>query len=196
MKSMKQFIAGFIILASSIVPFSVFAAGSAEMGFSQTNVSVENGEKFDLTVTFDAKSESIDTVRSVVTFDPTILKAESTSLVGPFNRNAPGNYIDNKTGKVFWGGFTLEALKENSGSFAKITFSAKQAGQATVAINKESKITNPHSYSDKQRRREDQHKKTWVSKGDCGRGKISRPKSFSNNHKQFNSSRRIRMVSK
>jgi len=140
MKSMKQFIVGFIILASSIVPFSVLAAGSAEMGFSQTNVSVENGEKFDLTVTFDAKSESIDTVRSVVTFDPTILKAESTSLVGPFNRNAPGNYIDNKTGKVFWGGFTLEALKENSGSFAKITFSAKQTGEATVAIDPESKM--------------------------------------------------------
>ena len=140
MKSMKQFIVGFIILASSTVPFSVFAAGLAEMGFSQTNVSVENGEKFDLTVTFDAKSESIDTVRSVVTFDPTILKAESVSLIGLFNRNAPGNFIDNKTGKVFWGGFTLDALKKNSGSFAKITFSAKQAGEATVAIDPESKM--------------------------------------------------------
>gem|GEM_PF-1632745 len=137
---MKQFIVGLIILASSIIPFSVLAAGSAEMGILQTNVSVEAGEKFDLTVTFDAKSESIDTVRSVVTFDPTILKAESVSLIGPFNRNAPGNYIDNKTGKVFWGGFTLEALKENSGSLAKITFSAKQAGQATVAIDPESKM--------------------------------------------------------
>ncbi|MBI2474952.1 hypothetical protein HYV69_00825 [Candidatus Uhrbacteria bacterium] len=137
---MKQFIVGLIILASSIAPFSALAAGSAEMGFSQTNVSVEKGDKFDLTVTFDAKSEKIDTVRSVVTFDPTILKAESVALIGQFNRNAPGNYIDNKTGKVFWGGFTLEALKETSGSLLKITFSAKQPGEATVAIDPESKM--------------------------------------------------------
>ena len=139
---MKQFIAGIVILilASSLVPFSVLAAGSATMEFSQTKVSIEAGEKFDLTVTFDAKSESIDTVRSVVTFDPTILNVESASLIGQFNRNAPGNYFDNKTGKVFWGGFTLEALKEKSGSFAKITFSAKQAGKTTVAIDPESKM--------------------------------------------------------
>jgi len=32
MKSMKQFIVGFIILASSTVPFSVFAAGFSRNG--------------------------------------------------------------------------------------------------------------------------------------------------------------------
>ena len=137
---MKQFIAGLIVLVSAWFPVVVFAAGPATMSFAQNTVTVSAGEMVDLTVIVSPNGEVLDTVRAIISFDPTVLTAQSVSLTGPFNRNTPGNFFDNEGGKISWGGFTLEGGVKTTGSFAKMTFLAQKNGTTTVAISPESRL--------------------------------------------------------
>ncbi|MBI5369714.1 hypothetical protein HZA85_00780 [Candidatus Uhrbacteria bacterium] len=138
---MKHFLTGLLIATSAfLLPLSAFAAGDAALTFLQTQVSARAGESFDLIVTYDAAQQSVDTVRAMVKFDPVVLKAKSVVLVGAFNHSAPGNVIDNSTGKISWGAFTLDGRVEKNGSFAKVTFEAKQEGKTNVSLDADSKI--------------------------------------------------------
>lgn len=136
---MKQFFAVLIILASSVFPLSVLAAGSATMKFSQENLTLSLGQTIDVMVNVDPKGENLDTVRSIFTFDPTMLKVESVVRLGSFDRSTPGNFIDNKNGLVSWGGFTLEGPNNTVGEFLKISISGRQVGSSTILFSDDSK---------------------------------------------------------
>ena len=138
---MKQWISLIaIVVLVGVFPAVSNAAGFATFTLLEENIAVEAGKTFDLNVNINASGENIDTARLVLTYDPLVVRAVSVVLNGEFNRSAPGNYIDNKSGKVYWGGFTLgEPLSTNS-SFAKVTFKSEQAGKATVNVSSESKL--------------------------------------------------------
>ena len=121
------------------------AAGTATMNFDEATVSTELGESFDLTVQVEPGGEDLDTVRSIVTYDPETLSVQHVTLTGAFDRSAPGNYIDNGSGKVSWGAFTLDGPISTSDSFVSISFLAIQEGTATVAISSDSRAISSGS---------------------------------------------------
>ncbi|MEK7614861.1 MAG: cohesin domain-containing protein [Patescibacteria group bacterium] len=137
---MKRFLASLILITSSVLPFAALAAGSATLVFSQPSIDVVAGKMFDLSVNVVPNGESLDTVRAVVAFDPAILQAEAISLTGTFNRNIPGNFIDNNTGKISWGAFTLEGPVNTTGAFAKITFVGRKTGKTTLTLTPDSHL--------------------------------------------------------
>ncbi len=134
--NIKLLIAAFLLL----LPMSVSAAGSAALDVSFSDTSVSAGEYFDVVVSFSPNGEQVDTIRSVVTFDPTLLEALSVNLAGTFNRAAPGNYINNSAGKISWGAFTLDGPAKIGGAFARITFFARADGDASVSISPDSRM--------------------------------------------------------
>jgi LPXTG-motif cell wall-anchored protein len=137
---MKQLISGILLtLALVVTPMTIHAAGGATMSLSASDITVERGDQFDLTVSVHSNNGSLDTVRTVVTFDPSILRAQNASLVGVYDRSAPGNYLDNTSGKVSWGGFTLNGPIDSSSEFVTITFLAIEAGSTTVALSADSR---------------------------------------------------------
>lgn len=133
------FSAAIITLVLLVVPFSAGAAGNATMNLSDSTISVEQGDQFDITVSVNANGEELDTVRSVVTYDPNILSATNVSLTGEFDRSAPGNYRDNVNGKVSWGGFTLEGPVTSTSKVITITFSAVGQGNAKISLSADSR---------------------------------------------------------
>jgi hypothetical protein len=136
---MKHLFSGLLIAVVVMLPGLSHAAGSATMSFDEVTVSAEQGESFDLTVQVQPNGEVLDTVRSIVTYDPATLSAQYVTLTGAFDRSAPGNYIDNGTGKVSWGGFTLDEPVADSTSFVSINFLALQEGTTTVSISGDSR---------------------------------------------------------
>ncbi len=137
---MNYIITALTIIISSLVPVSVLAAGSATMTFEQTAMTLPLGQTVDVTIKVDPKGEALDTARTILTFDPTILKVESVVRVGAFDRSTPGNVIDNINGQVSWGGFTLDGPVNSVGTFLKISFSGRQVGSSNVAFSNESKL--------------------------------------------------------
>jgi hypothetical protein len=110
------------------------AAGAAMLSLTPTSMSVEAGERFDVTILANPNGEQIDTVRAFVEFSPGILRAEYTSLGEMFPRTAPGDTIDNASGDVSFGGFTLSGPVTDAGTFGTITFKATRAGTATITL--------------------------------------------------------------
>lgn len=136
---MKQFLSVVVLSLVLAVPLISQAAGAASMSLDAVSYSAERGEQFDVTVRVNPNGESLDTVRAVVTFDPTLLQVTNISLVGEMDRVAPGNYYDNTTGKVSWGAFTLEGPVTSEGSFMIMTFLALQEGSAEMEISADSR---------------------------------------------------------
>ncbi|NQV88728.1 MAG: hypothetical protein HQ488_00185 [Parcubacteria group bacterium] len=136
---MKHLFSGLLIAVVVMLPGMSLAAGNATMSFAEVTVSAEQGESFDLTVQVQPNGEALDTVRSIVTYDPATLSAQYVTLTGAFDRSAPGNYIDNRTGKVSWGGFTLDGPVSSTTSFVSINFLALQEGTTAVSINGDSR---------------------------------------------------------
>jgi hypothetical protein len=138
---MKKIISLIVVMATFLVlPGLVGAAGLAAFEIVQKNIVSEVGKTFDLDVDIAASSEKIDTARLGLSFDPTILKAESVVLGGVLDHSAPGNYIDNASGEIYWGGFVLNSSFEGTGTFAKITFSSKKEGKSLVSFSGNSKL--------------------------------------------------------
>lgn len=138
--NMKQFSALFILLVSFFVPVSAFAAGQATLQFSEQNVSMEVGQMTDLFILVEPKGEQLDTIRSIFTFDPALVSVQAVSRVGAFDRNTPGNSIDNQNGMVSWGAFTLQGPINSAGQVFKVTLLAKQAGQTELKFTSDSKL--------------------------------------------------------
>ena len=123
-----------------VMPLGASAAGSATLGVSFSGENVTAGDFFDVSIPFNSNGEGIDTVRAVVTYNPTVLEALSVHLDGPFDRSAPGNYINNGAGKISWGAFTLDGPLSAGGTFARITFFARTDGDGAIAISPDSKM--------------------------------------------------------
>lgn len=136
---MKKLLIAFVAMLI-VMPIVANAAGSATLTLSPTQVTVEKGETFDLFINANSNGESLDTVRAILSFTSTALKAESAMLIGAFDRVAPGNYIDNSAGSVSLGGFTLEGPVKTSTKFGRVTFRATQVGNAKIELSSESKM--------------------------------------------------------
>ncbi len=136
---MKHFFSRLLLVLLILIPGVIQAAGSATMSLDQNAYQSQRGELFNVTVTVDPQQEALDTVRAVVTFDPTLLSVQSVNLAGSFERSAPGNYYDNTTGKVSWGVFTLEEPVTAVSPVITITFLALQEGNGTIEISSDSK---------------------------------------------------------
>lgn len=136
---MKQILSGWMLLMFMFVPSVASAAGAAVMNLSADSVETEFGQQFDLVVSVEPNGEELDTARAVLTFDPTLLQVQNVSLTGAFDRSAPGNYFDNTSGKISWGGFTLEGPVTQSTPLATITFLATQQGSAQIDVSSDSK---------------------------------------------------------
>lgn len=136
---MKQFLSVVMVSIALLVPGISRAAGATSMSLDSASYSVARGEQFDMDVSVNPNGETLDTVRAVVTFDPTLVRVTSVALTGAFDRVAPGNYYDNETGKVSWGAFTLEGPVASSESFITITFLAMEEGSGDVEVSKDSR---------------------------------------------------------
>lgn len=136
---MRHFFSSVLMVLLVLIPGVMHAAGSATMSLDQAAYQPQRGELFNVTVNIDPQQETLDTVRSVVTFNPTLISVQNVNLVGPFERSAPGNYYDNTTGKVSWGAFTLEEPVTTVSSVISITFLALQEGNGTIELSSDSK---------------------------------------------------------
>ena len=134
---MKQTIVGLIALIV-LAPSLVFAAGSGTLSVSAPLVAAKTGELFDVGISGNAGNEGIDTVRAVLTFDPTMVRVQSVRLTGSFDHAAPGNYLDNKNGKISWGAFTLAKPVNGAFSFATVTFLAVKEGTVSISVSSDS----------------------------------------------------------
>src|SRR3989339_800010 len=136
---MKHFFSSFLMLLLVLIPGVMQSAGSATMSLDQVAYQTKRGELFNVTVNVDPQQEALDTVRAVVTFNPTLISVQSVNLIGSFGRSAPGNYYDNTTGKVSWGVFTLEEPVTAISPVISITFLALQEGNGTIELSSDSK---------------------------------------------------------
>jgi hypothetical protein len=136
---MKQFLSVLGVAMMLMVPVMLQAAGGASMGLDATSYSVERGTPFDVTIYVDPHGESLDTVRAVLTFNPTLLQVQHISLIGPWERVAPGNEWNNETGKVSWGAFTLEEPVSVKSDFLTVSFLALQEGSGEIEISSDSR---------------------------------------------------------
>lgn len=119
----------------SVIPTGIaLAAGSATLTLSPNDKQVQVGDRFDLSIQVSPNGEALDTVRANISFSSDLLKVEHVQLSNSFPRVTPGNYIDNTSGTLSQGGFTLEGPVNADGTLATITFLTKASGEATVAI--------------------------------------------------------------
>lgn len=139
---MKKMIFGMIfsvLMFGGMVP--AFAAGNATLSINPSSVSVESGERFDVTVKTNPNGSALNTVRVSLSFNPTFLRAEAVTLTqGAFDRSAPGNVIDNEKGKVYWGGFHLNGAVKEQTDVLKITFVALKDGEGKLKFSDDSKL--------------------------------------------------------
>ncbi|NQV90593.1 hypothetical protein HQ487_04300 [Candidatus Uhrbacteria bacterium] len=136
---MKYLFSGLLMMVLVLVPGVMHAAGEATFGFDESAYTASRGELFDVVVTVDPHGEYLDTIRAVVFFDPDIVQAQSVRLVGSFDRSAPGNYRDNKSGTVSWGAFTLDTPISSQESVIAITFLAIDSGNGSISFSSESR---------------------------------------------------------
>ncbi|MBI4435304.1 hypothetical protein HY630_01400 [Candidatus Uhrbacteria bacterium] len=137
---MKQLLHSFLVAMVVLVPgLPALAAGSATLSLGTATYEAARGGHFDVTVQVDPHGESLDTVRAVLTFDPTVASVQSVRLSGAFDRVAPGNYYDNATGRLSWGAFTLEGSVTAPTPFITVTFLALAAGGGNIQISSDSR---------------------------------------------------------
>lgn len=135
---MKYFFAGLLMSVLISTPFAMQAAGGATYSFDHSVYNVSSGHLFDVIIKVDPKGEMLDTIRTVVTYNPEIVQAQSVRLLGDFDRSSPGNYRDNIRGKTSWGAFTLGAPISKKESVVAITFLARKEGNSAIAISSDS----------------------------------------------------------
>ena len=143
MTAMNKIFSGILVALMLMVPgLAIHAAGSAAMSLDQGSYEVQRGSYVDVTVSVDPRGELLDTVRVVLTYDPTVLSAQSVRLSGDFERSAPGNYRDNAGGKISWGAFTLEGPVTSPSEVITVTFLGLTSGDADIRISSDSRALN------------------------------------------------------
>ncbi len=123
-----------------LIPKFAFASGTSVLLLSPSQITSQTGSLFDVRVFGNTGAASVDTIRSVITFDPAFIRAQSVSLIGEFDRSAPGNYLDNKNGIVSWGAFTLDKPVQGAFDFVTITFQVVKEGETSLSVSPDSKM--------------------------------------------------------
>ena len=139
-KNLTAIFTALFIVLQMVIAGPVYAEGSAFFSFEDQNLTGTVGERFSVDVYAQPNGEDLDTVRFEMRFSPESLEIESFQLGELFSRATPGNSIDNQTGFLSQGGFTLEGPVNNEGVFGTITFIAKAEGQTSLEILDSSKM--------------------------------------------------------
>ncbi|MEX0917518.1 MAG: cohesin domain-containing protein [Candidatus Paceibacterota bacterium] len=142
MKILTKGLQGFAVAALLLVALPASAATVS--GLSPTTVSVEEGETFTVSVSFDPAGDKNYTVRAALSFPSKILEATGFSFNSAwlpvsqdgYDEMGPGTLI--KTGG-YPGGFDSET------TLGTATFRAKQAGTATISFTNDSFAYNNQS---------------------------------------------------
>ncbi|HVX92945.1 MAG TPA: cohesin domain-containing protein [Candidatus Dojkabacteria bacterium] len=131
-----------ILVGSFFLLNSVFAhAANATFTISPSKGSIKAGNSFTVDVLIDTNSQSVLLARSVLTFDPNLLKVTkaeyNASLFCTYDNTKQS--IDNTNGVIVLEGFCQSGdsvLYKTTGSpdvFARVTFETKKAGTASLA---------------------------------------------------------------
>ena len=121
---------------------NVSAAGNASFALSTTKSSVKAGDTFQVNVFINPNGEAIDVARLIASFSASNIEAVSFQLGKLLSSASPGNSIDNVSGMISQGGYTVEEPVTDSGLFGIITFRAFAPGAAVIAVEPESKLIN------------------------------------------------------
>jgi hypothetical protein len=116
------------------------AAGNASLILSGVSRPAEVGKTFVVNLNINPGGASVDTARAHITFSNNLISAVNVSLIGNLDSPSPGNSINNGSGSISWGGFTVDRPQLNSGVFARITFRANAVGDAQIGVASASKL--------------------------------------------------------
>ncbi len=140
MKLRKIFLILIIISLVFSLGLPVFGAEKkATITLSSTVNKVERGDIFNVDILVDPQGE-LDTVRAIVNFPASKLKATHFSLGSLYPNKAPGCYIDNQRGILSQGGAIFGGKVSEKGVFGTITFQAISSGKAVISLSPRSRL--------------------------------------------------------
>lgn len=119
------------------VPIYLFllssSAQAALLKFDQSTVTVSVGQTFQLQAIVDAQSDQITSTDMWITYDPTLVEAQTASPAAFF----PAVTSNISAGKTYVAGLITDpgSYKTGSGTVAVITFKALKDGTATLAYD-------------------------------------------------------------
>lgn len=137
MKKIKIVYLIYVLLLSSFLlfrPQDATAAGGPSLSISPASLSVNVGSNFNLEIILNTDGQKIDGVDvNALNFDPNLLQAVKVEN-GPIFPVYLGNRYDNNEGKITISGIINPGGEPYSGSgtFAKVTFKAKNQGIAKL----------------------------------------------------------------
>lgn len=117
-----------------VVPMFFGSVNAASLKFDKTTVSTTNGGTFEIAVTVDPGSDPVLSTDAYVTFDSSLLKANSVSAGSLF----PAVTNDTATsGRVYIAGMVTDTATPvtTSGTLATITFQGLKEGTGTLAFD-------------------------------------------------------------
>lgn len=141
-KKNKQWLISTLLLFLFFFGAKGVYAGTLKFGTTTVNTTVNN--TFQVQVIVDAASDQINSIDAYITYDSSILQAQSVAA-GTFFPSIAQNLT---TGKVYVAGYVDDPAtsKSGTGTVATITFNALQNGSTTLAyfcdtsVNESSKI--------------------------------------------------------
>lgn len=122
-----------LILFFIVAPL-VFSAQAASLGFDKSTATAANGATFQISVTVDPGSDSLNSTDVYVTYDATLLKATAVSAGTMFP--TVSNDIST-SGKVYIAGMVNDPASSIStaGTLATITFQGLKEGTGTLSFD-------------------------------------------------------------
>ncbi len=122
-----------LITGMFIAPVVFGQVKAAYFKFDKTTVSANANDTFQLAVVIDAESDQLSSADSYVTYDSSVLEAQSVAN-GSFFPTVTNNIT---SGKIYIAGMVDDAAtsKTGSGTLATITFKALKSGSATAAFD-------------------------------------------------------------
>ena len=117
-----------------VVTIFIGTVNAASLKFDKTTVSVTNGGTFQIAVTVDPGSDALSSVDAYVTFDSSLLKANSVAAGSLF---PTVSHDESASNKVYIAGLVNDPASSisTSGTLATITFQALKDGTATLSFD-------------------------------------------------------------
>jgi len=140
---MRALLSCLLIIALVLLPLgqSAIASGGAVFALVPVGQPVEVGKSFTVNLNINPATHAVDTARASISFSAELLTANSFGLSGKLTSTSPGGGINNSAGTISGGGFTVSnPIVGSGGSFARITFTPKAVGEATVRVMGDSKL--------------------------------------------------------
>lgn len=128
------FIASLVIAAAP-----VFAAEAATLYFSPVQSNYSPGQIVKLNVIVNPNGSTYDTVGADISFSPDVLQVQSVAINPVFSQSSPDNSFSNSAGTISYGA-GIPGGSSQTANFATVTFSVKQAGNASVSLRPSSLI--------------------------------------------------------